>query len=256
LICQPSAQSATATILGTVTDASGAAIRNATVQVKNVGTGITQATASDAQGRFSAPDLGVGDYEAQASKMGFSTVLRKGITLTVGAQSVVDFSLPVGQQTQTVTVEGQASQVETTNAAVGALVDQQQMRELPLNGRNFEQLIQLAPGMQLITSVAPNARQGAAKSFSAAGARPEGQALLVDDENIENFYKRGVGTITGSSLGVEAIAEFQTLTNTYGAQFGGNGVVINSVSKSGTNTFHGSAYDFLRNSALETAHRE
>src|SRR6267378_4051299 len=116
------AQGTTATILGTVTDMTGAAIPETAVQVRNVGTGITQSTASNAQGRFTAPDLGIGEYEVQASKMGFSTVVRKGITLTVGSQAVVDFSLPVGQQTQTVTVESQASQVEVTSSAVGALI--------------------------------------------------------------------------------------------------------------------------------------
>src|SRR5713101_7598700 len=110
------AQGTTATILGTVTDMTGAAIPETAVQVRNVGTGITQSTASDAQGRFTAPDLGIGEYEVQASRTGFSTVLHKGITLTVGSQAVVDFSLPVGQQTQTVTVESQASQVEVTNS--------------------------------------------------------------------------------------------------------------------------------------------
>jgi hypothetical protein len=245
------AQGTTATILGTVTDMSGAAIPETAVQVKNVGTGITQSTVSDAQGRFTAPDLGIGDYEVQASRTGFSTVVRKGITLTVGSQAVVDFSLPVGQQTQTVTVESQASQVETTSAAVGSLITQAQMANLPLNGRNFEQLIFLSPGVQVINSMNSNARQGRQSVFSAAGARPEGQELLLDDESIVNFWKRGVGTITGSSLGMEAMAEFQALTNTYGAQFGGNGAVINAVSKSGTNSFHGSAYEFIRNSAMD-----
>ena len=246
-----SAQGTTATILGTVADSSGAVIADATIQVKNVGTGATQSTTSDAQGRFSVADLGVGDYEVQASKAGFSTVVHKGITLTVGAQSVVDLALPVGQTQQTVTVEGQVSQVETTNSSVGALIDQRQVRELPLNGRNFQQLIYLAPGVQVITSTAPIGRQGREASMSASGSRPEGQAILLDDEDLQNFYRRGVGTVTGTSLGVEAIAEFQTLTNTYSAQFGGNGVMVNSVSKSGTNAFHGSAYDFLRNSALD-----
>ena len=244
-------QGATATILGTVTDPSGAAIGDASVQVRNIGTGISQATTADAQGRFRVSDLGVGEYEVQASKPGFSTLVHKGITLTVGSQNVVDFALAVGQTQQTVTVEGQVSQVETTNSAVGALMDQTQMRELPLNGRNFQQLIYLAPGVQVITSTAPIGRQGKEASMSAAGSRPEGQAILLDDEDLQNFYRRGVGTVTGTSLGIEAIAEFQTLTNTYSAQFGGNGVVINSVSKSGTNAFHGSAYDFLRNSAMD-----
>src|SRR5579864_1948454 len=247
------AQVSSATILGTVNDSSGAAIADASVQVKNVGTGITQTTASNAQGRFTVPDLGIGDYEVQASKDGFSTVVHKGITLTVGSQNVVDFSLPVGQTQQTVTVEGAVTQVETTNATVGALVDQNQMREVPLNGRNFEQLIQLAPGVQnyYAGSVGLNVRQGKDAAISIAGGRPEGTALLMDDQSVENFYNRGIGSITGTSLGVEAIGEFQTLTNTYGAQFGGNGAVMNSVTRSGTNAFHGSGYEFLRNSDLD-----
>src|SRR5579883_479045 len=245
------AQNATGTILGTVTDASGAAIPDAGIQVSNIGTGATQVVAADAQGRFRVPDLIVGEYDVQASKMGFSTVVHKGITLTVGSQNVVDFALPVGQQQQTVTVEGQASQVETTSATVGALVTQQQMVELPLNGRNFEQLIQLAPGVQTVTSFTPSGFQGRANEYSVAGARPEGQAILLDDENLQNYWNKGMGSITGSSLGVEAIGEFQTLTNTFSAQFGGSGAVMNAVTRSGTNAFHGSAYEFLRNSAMD-----
>ena len=245
------AQGAGATILGTVTDMSGAAIPDAAVQVRNVGTGIAQSTTSNALGRFVVPDLGIGDFDVQATKMGFSTVVHKGITVTVGSQSVVDFSLPVGQQTQTVTVEGQVSQVEVTNAALGTLIGGQQMSNLPINGRNFESLIMLSAGVQTVNTMAPNARQGRANVFSAAGARPEGFVLLMDDEAIDNFFRRGMGTITGSSLGMEAMAEFQTLTNTYGAQFGGNGAVMNAVSKSGTNQIHGSAYYFIRNSALD-----
>jgi hypothetical protein len=249
---QLNAQVATGSILGTVADASGAAIPEAAIQVKNLGTGIAQSAASDAQGRYKVLELGIGDYEVQASKAGFSTVVHTGITLTIGAQSVVDFALPVGQQQQTVTVEGQVSQVETTNAALSSLISTQQMEELPLNGRNFEQLIGLAPGVSLVNTAAPNARQGRANQPSAAGARPESYVILQDDEAIDNFYRRGIGTITGSSLGMEGMAEFQTLTNTYGAQFGGNGAVINSVTKSGTNDFHGSAYFFLRNSAMDS----
>jgi hypothetical protein len=245
------AQGATATISGTVTDSSGAAIPEAAIQVKNVGTGAQQTTASDGQGRFRVPDLGVGDYEIQASKMGFSTVLHKGITLTVGNQAVVDFALAVGQQSQTVTVEAQASQLETSNGAVGSLTDQTQVHELPLNGRNFEQLILLAPGVQTYMAFNASALQGRGALYSVAGGRPAGQAILMDDENMQGFSNRGIGSITGSSLGVESIAEFQTLTNSYGAQFAGNGAVVNSVSKSGTNAFHGAAYDFFRNDKMD-----
>jgi len=248
-----SAQGATASIQGTIADASGAAVSDTAVQVKNVGTGVTQNVTTDNQGRYTVSNLGVGDYEVQASKTGFSTVLRRGVTLTVGAQVVVDVTLQVGQQQQTVTVEAQASQVETTNTAVASLMDQQQIRDLPLNGRNLDQLIQSAPGVNTIQGNAfiSNGFLGRANEYSIAGARPEGQGLLIDDENIQNFWNKGMASVTGSSLGIEAIGEFQTLTNTYSAQFGGNGGVVNAVSKSGTNAFHGSAYDFLRNSALD-----
>lgn len=250
-IARLNGQSATATVLGTVTDSSGAAVPEARISVKNVGTGASQSISSDAQGRFRISELSIGSYEVEASKGGFSTVIHKGITLTVGGETTVDFALPVGQQTQTVTVEAEATQVETTNATVGALTDQRQMRELPLNGRNFEQLILLTPGVQSITAFQAVSLEGRANEYSIAGSRPTGQAILLDDENLQNFWNKGMGSITGSSLGVEAIAEFQTLTNTYSAQFGGNGAVINSVSKSGTNSVHGSAFEFLRNSALD-----
>jgi hypothetical protein len=245
------AQAAAASIQGTVTDGSGASVPDATVQVRNVGTGATVTRNSDAQGRYSVPDLGIGDYELQASKTGFSTVVRKGITLTVGARDVVDFALPVGQQTQTVTVEGAASQVETTNASLSTLINPKQMEELPLNGRSFENLIFLSMGVQQVNTEFGNARQGKASAPSAAGARPEGYEIIMDDESVLNFFRRGMGTVTGSSLGMEAMAEFQTLTNTYGAQFGGNGAVVNAVSKSGTNSFHGSVYLFERNSEMD-----
>jgi len=245
------AQAATATILGSVTDASGATIPDAAIQVRNVGTGNVQNTTSNAQGRYNMPDLGIGSYEVQAMKAGFSTVVHKGIDLTVGSQNVVDFALQVGQQTQTVTVEGQASTVNVTNAEVGSLIGETQMAELPLNGRSFEQLIYTAPGVSIVNTMAPNARQGRANAFSTAGARPQGYMLMMDDEAIDNFFRRGMGTITGSSLGMEGMAEFQILTNTYGAQFGGMGAVMNAVSKSGTNQVHGSVYLFMRNSVMD-----
>ena len=183
-ISRLTAQGTTATILDTVTDSTGASIPGANIQVKNVGTGQTTASQSDSQGRFRVPDLPVGDYEVQATKEGFATLVHKGITLTVGNQNVVDFSLAVGQQAQTVTVEGAVTQVETTNSTVASLVNQTQMRELPLNGRNFEQLIQLAPGVQnyyagnapVGTGVGANLCEGRDPSISVAGSRPEGQS--------------------------------------------------------------------------------
>ncbi len=247
---------ATATIVGTVTDSSGAAIANATVQVKNSGTGVTQNAITDAQGRYRAPDLIIGTYEVQASNPGFQTVVHRGITLTVGAEPVVDFSLPVGQAQQTVTVEGEASQVETQSTAVGSVVETKQIVDLPLNGRNFTQLLTLNPGVTQVLPGAPGAGSsfyGNGTKYSIAGSRPSGQAYLLDDQDMNNFWNNGPGAGgLGTALGVEAIAEFQTLTNTYSAQYGGNGAVVNATSRPGTNAFHGSAFEFLRNNDLES----
>ena len=190
---------------------------------------------SDAQGRYRAPDLAIGDYELQATKAGFQTVIRTGITLTVGAQPVVDFNLPVGQSQQTVTVQAEVSQVETQSTAVGALVETKQIDDLPLNGRNFTQLLTLAPGVTQIPLGAPGAGStfyGNGQKYSIAGSRPSGQAYLLDDQDMNNFWNNGPGAGgLGTALGVEAIAEFQTLTNTYSTQFGGNGAVINASSR-------------------------
>jgi hypothetical protein len=253
-----SAQGSTnATVLGTVSDPAGAVVPNASVQVKNTGTGQVQQAQTDAQGRYTIADLPIGNYEAQASAQGFQTTVRRGITLTVGAQAVVDFSLSVGQAQQTVTVQAEVSQVDTLSTAVASHVEQKQITDLPLNGRNFTDLVTLLPGVaggsQIGTAGGtPNLLYGVENNFSVSGARAEGQAYLLDNIDIQGFWNHGSGSgVMGTTLGIEAIAEFSVLTNTYGAQFGGNGAVVNAASKSGTNGFHGSAYEFLRNSALD-----
>ena len=247
--------STNASVLGTVTDAAGALVPNAAVQVKNLGTGQVQQTTTDAQGRYTIADLPVGNYEAQATAPGFQTTVRRGITLTVGAQAVVDLSLKVGQAQQTVTVQADVSQVDTVSTAVSSYVEQKQISDLPLNGRNFTDLVTLIPGVSggsQIGNGGANLLYGVENNFSVSGARSEGQAYLLDSTDVQGFWNHGSGSgVMGTTLGIEAIAEFSVLTNTYSAQFGGNGAVVNSVSKSGTNSFHGSAYEFLRNSALD-----
>ncbi|MGA8011107.1 MAG: carboxypeptidase-like regulatory domain-containing protein, partial [Candidatus Acidiferrales bacterium] len=255
------AQVETATISGTATDSSGAALVGATVQTKNVGTNVTQSTVSDAAGRYRIANLPIGSYEIRTSLTGFQTVVHKGITLTVGANLIVDFLLPVGQVTQTVNVESDVSRVETQTAAVSSLVTPEQMSQLPLNGRNFEQLLSLAPGVQTITQSyitggggggISSGFYGPGATYSVAGSRPVGQVFLLDDQDLQGYWNKGTGSnITGNSLGVEAIAEFAVLTNTYSSQFGGTGAAINAASTSGTNAIHGSAYEYLRNSALD-----
>lgn len=246
------AQSNTAIISGTVTDTSAAVVSGAKVDVKNVDTGITQSTTSNAQGRYRVPELLVGNYEVQVTQPGFQTVVRRGITVTVGSEAIIDVSLPVGQAQQTVTVEAEAPQVDTSSTALATLVEPTQMRDLPLNGRNFEQLIALAPEVITIPNTG-GPFYGKSDNYSIAGSRPLGQQFLIDDTNFVGFWGHATGSgAAGSSLGLEAIAEFQTLTNTYSAQFGGNGGVVNATSKSGTNNFHGSVYEYLRNSAMDS----
>ncbi len=246
------AQTTTATISGTLTDSSGAAVAGARVNVRDLGTGTVRSATSDGQGRYRVGELLIGEYEVEAAETGFQTVVRKGITLTVGAEAVIDIALPVGQSQQTVTVDAQVSQVDTTTAAVGTLVERTQMEDLPLNGRNFESLMALAPGVITIPNTG-GPFYGKSDNYSIAGSRPLGQQILIDDTNFMGFWGHATGSgAAGSSLGLEAIAEFQTLTNTYTAQFGGNGGVVNASSKSGTNSFHGSVYEFLRNSAMDS----
>ena len=248
---QAKAQATNGIISGTVTDASGAAVPGVTIQVKNVNTGVTRTVLTNEQGRYRVPDLLVGAYEVQGALPGFQTVVQRGIPLTVGSERVVDFSLQVGQPETTVTVEGEIAQVDTTSTAIASLIEQKQIADLPLNGRNYTQLIALAPGVQ---QAAPGTSgfYGRGANFSVAGARPEGQAFLLDNTNVQDFWNHGPGSaVLGTTLGVEAIAEFSTQTNTYGAQFGGAGAAINAVTRSGTNQFHGSVFEYFRNSVLD-----
>jgi hypothetical protein len=252
---------ATARISGTLTDDSGAVLVGAAVQAKNLEMGSSQSTVTDSGGRFAISYLPIGSYEVRASNPGFDPVVRSGIVLTVGGDLVIDFTLKIGQARQDVIVNAQVSRVETQTGTVSSLVSSEQLHDLPLNGRNFEQLILLAPGVSLVpsslaqtvTGVPTNPVYGNQNNYSISGSRPVGTAFLLDNTDIGDFFNHGTGSdVTGAALGVDAIAEFQILTNTYGAQFGGTGAVVNMASRSGTNQFHGAAYEFLRNNDLDS----
>src|SRR5678815_938757 len=141
------AQGTNGTIQGTVTDPSGASVNGARVEVKNLRTGITRTVSTNEQGRYRVPDLIVGEYDTQVTVTGFQTSVQRNIALSVGSERVVDFTLQVGQAQQTITVESQVSQVETNSAGITTLVESKQIADLPLNGRNYTQLINLAPGV-------------------------------------------------------------------------------------------------------------
>jgi hypothetical protein len=251
---------ATGRISGTLTDDSGAVLPGVTVQATHLETGGSRSTVTDSGGRFTIADLAIGSYDLRASNPGFDRVVRSAIVLTVGTNLVVDFTLKVGHARDSVMVNAQVSRVETETAAVSSLVTSEQLVNLPLNGRNFEQLIALAPGVTVVEStlsqtagISANPLYGNQNNYSVSGSRPVGMPFLLDNTDISDFFNRGTGSaVAGTSLGVDAIAEFQVLTNSYSAQFGGTGAVVNIASRSGTNTFHGTAYEFLRNNALDS----
>src|SRR5580704_14472930 len=166
-------QAATAALSGRVTDASNAAVPNATLTIRNTATSATQTATTDEQGRYALLDLPIGLYDLTVSKAGFQNTARTGLTLTVGSAPVLDFQMTVGQASETVSVNAEALQAETTTAAVSSLVNQTQMRELPLNGRDCEQLILLAPGVLSYPQCGSTALTSVANAYSIAGTRPE-----------------------------------------------------------------------------------
>lgn len=246
------AQVGTGSIRGVITDSTAAVVPNARVVVKNVQTGISLNLTADADGRYVAPNLAVGRYEVQAQAQGFSTAVRQNIDLAVGEQRDVSIALAVGQMATEVAVQENAAQVDTATSTVSGLINQSQMRDLPLNGRNFEQLIVLTPGVVPVTNAAASAYIGRSQVYSFAGARPVGQEEQIDGQTIQDFWDRGAGAaVLGTSLGVDSIAEFQTYTSTASAQFGGANGGINAVTRSGTNDLHGSGYYFARNAVFD-----
>jgi hypothetical protein len=252
------AQVEKATLSGTAMDVSGAVVVGAKIQAKNVNTGILYSAVTDGQGRYSLPEMPVGTYDVSAQKTGFQKVVQTGIALTVGARPVLDFKLPVGRTEEVIEVQGQASKVDTETAAVSQLIAPRQMENLPLNGRNFSDLLSLAPGVQTVPAGNGGAGGGSStgygleNNYSVSGSRPVGTAYMLDNTDVRNASDHGSGAgVVGTSLGMEAIQEFSILTNTYSAEFGGTGAAINAVTKTGTNALHGSAYEYIRNSKLD-----
>src|SRR3990172_9060280 len=240
------------TITGTVTDSTGAVVPGAQITITNTATGQSRSLQTNNVGRYSAPALNPGGYQVEASSAGFQAVVHSGITLTVGSESVINFTLNPGQVAEKVEVVGEAPLVQTTNASVSELVSEQKIRALPLNGRSFDQLIYLQPGINVAAGAGSSPNQGRGTKFSANGARLTSNYFMLDGTDIndsQNFTPGGAG---GQQFGVESIMEFQVLTHNQPAQYGRSmGAVINAVTRSGTNTFHGSLYEFLRNSKLD-----
>ena len=251
------AQGVGATLSGAVKDPSGAAIANAELSIRNIATNDTRDVKTNDRGFYLSPNLPAGAYEVRASAQGFATTITT-FTLTVGAEQALNLTLAVGTITQEVRVTDQAPSVDLVSSAISAVNDAQTIRELPLNGRSWTDLASLQPGVSSVQSdqASFNTRdrttRGYGNEVSISGARPQQSSYRVDGISVTDNANGSPSSILGGSLGVDAIQEFSVLTNSYPAEYGrSSGGIINAVTKSGTNQFHGDAYEFLRNSVLD-----
>lgn len=234
------------TILGTVTDPQGAAVPGATVKVTNMGTAVTREVKTDNQGNFAARSLVPGQYSVEVTAPSFQTQVQSNIKLDVGGSATLDFHLTVGAVSEQVQVSAQAVLLQTDESNVGTVIENARVVELPLNGRNFNQLTRLTPGAVRGTSGGGETIQG--ESFAVTGDRSDNAYYSLD-----GMYNNGTFFKTAAiHPSVDAIQEFRIQTNTnaqYGAAAGAN---INVMIKSGTNQFHGTMYEFLRNDKFDS----
>jgi hypothetical protein len=247
-----------ASLWGSVTDTTGAGIPNAAVTIRNLETGTSRAVVTDEAGHFNAPALAVGHYEVAASKTGFQIDRRTAITLVVGAREEVNLRLQVGDVHQTVEVPANPGIIQITTEDISGLVGERQVKDLPLNGRSYDQLLTLNPGIVNYTSQRAGgigtSNSVVGNMFAVSGRRPQENLFLLNGVEFTSASEinNTPGGVSGQLLGVDAVREFAVVKDTYGAEYGKRpGAQVNIVTANGTNQFHGSAYEFLRNSALD-----
>ena len=240
-------------ISGTIRDQSGAAIPNAKVVLTNEGTNITVATTTGSEGQYTFSPVKVGRYSVSASATGFQTVKQNNVTVDVQQKVELDISLALGQAREMVVVDAAPPLLQTLDASVGQVVEEKAVNNLPLNGRNFTFLAQLSAG---VTQGQQDTRGlGASGSFAANGLRPAQNNYLLDGiDNNTNSVDFLNGTAYAVKPPVDAIQEFKIETNNYSAESGRSAAaVLNATLKSGSNAFHGAAWEFLRNDKFDAA---
>ncbi len=246
----------TASITGSVRDATGAVMAGAAVTVKHTETGLVRTVETDGNGNYAVPSLPIGQYEMSAEKTGFKQAVRQGINLVVAQQAVVNLTLEVGNVVERVTVTAEASIVNTTLSSTSGLVTEQQVKDLPLNGRSFDLLLTLNTGTANYSSNTGSGRGG--NFFSVVGRRPEENRFMINGVDYVGSNPAGQPTgpygVSQELLGVDAVREFNVVQHSYGAEFGKvAGGQVSIVTTSGTNQLHGSAFEYLRNSVLDAA---
>jgi len=246
-----------ASISGFATDATGSAIPRATIRIINTEKGTVRTILTDDAGRYDAPLLAVGTYEISAEKAGFSTV-KRSVALTLGQHASVDLTLSVAGIRQTIQVEAASFAPDVTTADVSGLVNEHQVKDLPLNGRSYDQLLTLNPGVVNYTSQRSGgigtSNSVVGNMFAVSGRRPQENLYILNGVEFTSASEvnNTPGGTSGQLLGVDAVREFAVVKDTYGAEYGKRpGAQINIVTASGTNQLHGNVYEFLRNSALD-----
>jgi len=249
-----SAQLPTGTFWGVVKDTSGAVVPGANVTIQSVETNEARNAVTDSSGAYRVPALPVGHYQIKVEHGEFKTETQTGLNLEVGQEAVVDFTLQVGTTEQQVQVTGEAQQVNTTNSTLGTVVGEQTIADLPLNGRNYTDLTLLQPGITQLKSLTNTGGQQPGTVFSSNGAPIQSNSISLDGASMVSTYAVSAASGTGNTLGVDGIREYKVVTNNFGAEYGmtmGSQTVL--VSKSGSNSFHGDAFEFLRNDVLDAA---
>ncbi len=252
------AQVAGGSVAGRVTDNNGAVLPGAQVAIRNTATGVTTQLIANEEGVYRAPNLLPGDYEITASAPNFTSFLQKGVVLTVGADLTIDLKLTAGAVTASILVSDESPTVDTTTPTISAIVTERTIVELPLNGRDWTTLATLQPGISsvrtqaVVGTTSSRGNRGFGDELSITGHRPQENNYRIDGVSINDYTNGAPGSAGGVNLGADAIKEFSVLASNYTAEYGRtSGGVINAVTRSGSNSFHGSAYEFLRNDALD-----
>ncbi len=259
ITCLPSARAqVSASIKGEVTDSSGAGVPNANVKATNLETGAIRSSVTDGAGEYLVLALPVGEYEVRVTRPGFQDAVRGGIHLDVGREADVDLRLQVGTVKAEVRVTGDAPVVSTTTQDISGLVGEQAVKDLPLNGRSYDLLLPLNPGIVNFTSQKTGgtgiSNSSTANNFAVSGNRPQQNLFLLNGVEYTGAAENNMqpGGPSGMLLGVDAVREFNVQRDSYSAEFGkrpGGQVII--VTQSGSNQWHGSVFEFLRNNALD-----
>ena len=245
-------QDTTATILGTLTDSSGSVLPGVTISVNHLETAQTRTVTSNEAGRYRVPLLKPGRYEVTAQLSGFQTVVRSGISLTVGQEALVNIQLALGNVAESITVEAAAPLVETTTSTISHVVSEQQLGSLPLNGRDFSQLALLQPGVVMSRGSVQTSNVGQGIKISVAGSRPSQNLFTLDGTAYNDALNNTPASANGVMTGVETIKEFRVVTNAMSAEYGrAGGGVFNVVTKSGSNQFSGLFFEFFRDDSLD-----